>query len=319
MKLKSLSLSVLAALSLGVATQAMADDAVANDATQSVDKAGFWIGAGMGMGIVDSNDLSNVGGTGEAFSSKLEAGYDFNKNVGLYTSYDYMHDLGNADLHLGTLGVKGNYYFTQDLSVFGKLGATYIFAEGEIDDSFTGTAGVGLEYQLTNAVSTKIGYDYYQNLELNQGQDTDLHQVYWGMTYKFGQPATPMIVTQDVEVVKEVPVEVTTMTRSNFVLPYQTGQVDVNDYGRYNLNEVAQTLQANPELTAEIIGRTDSTGTAAINAKVSEARANAVSQYLVDNGVDASRLTVTSVADQNPLTDDNGKSLIERSVEVVIK
>ncbi|KLV11505.1 MULTISPECIES: OmpA family protein [Photobacterium] len=325
MKLKSLSLSVLAALSLGVATSAMADEAN----TQSIDKSGWWIGAGVGMGIVDSGDVV-PGSQSEGVSTKLEAGYDFNKNVGLYGSYDYMHDLGEADLHMGTLGVKGNYYFTENLSVFGKLGATYIFADEKSagdqirdlkTDSFSGTIGAGLEYQLTNAVSTKIGYDYYQNLEITDGKDTDLHQVYWGMTYKFGQPATPKVITEQVEVVKEVAVatEVPVATRSSYVLPYQTGQVKLNDYGRFNLNEVASTMRANPELTADIVGRTDSTGSQAVNDKVSKARAEAVAQYLVDNGVEASRLNVSAVANTNPLTDAEGKSLIERSVQIVLK
>ncbi|HIF9322719.1 TPA: OmpA family protein [Photobacterium damselae] len=339
MKLKSLSLSVLAALSLGVATSAMAADATATDAntvaTQSAatghwysgEGHGWWIGGALGMGYVGNNDEGVFGGETNAPSVKLDAGYDFNQYVGVYGSYDFMYDLGNADMHIGTLGIKGNLPLTQKLSAFGKVGASYIFVDGESakdqfnnlhSDSFSATAGLGLSYQITNALSTQVGADYYQNLDTTNGH-ADLTQAYWGMTYKFGQPVAPAVITNEVEVVKEVAVQ--TATRSTYVLPYQNGQTKLNDYGRYNLNEVVATMNANPEVTAQIVGRTDSVGSKAINEKVSNARAQGVAEYLEANGIDASRLTVSSVANNDPLVagNSNGANLIERSVQISLK
>lgn len=339
MKLKSLSLSVLAALSLGVATSAMAADATATDAntvaTQSAatghwysgEGHGWWIGGAPGMGYVGNGDEGVFGGQTNAPSVKLDAGYDFNQYVGVYGSYDFMYDLGNADMHIGTLGVKGNLPLTQKLSAFGKVGASYIYVDGQSlghqldhlhSDSFSATAGLGLSYQITNALSTQVGADYYQNLDTTNGH-ADLTQAYWGMTYKFGQPVAPAVITNEVEVVKEVAVQ--TATRSTYVLPYQNGQTKLNDYGRYNLNEVVATMNANPEVTAQIVGRTDSVGSKAINEKVSNARAQGVAEYLEANGIDASRLTVSSVANNDPLVagNSNGANLIERSVQIILK
>ncbi|ELI6449303.1 OmpA family protein [Photobacterium damselae] len=339
MKLKSLSLSVLAALSLGVATSAMAADATATDAntvaTQSAatghwysgEGHGWWIGGALGMGYVGNGDEGVFGGQTNAPSVKLDAGYDFNQYVGVYGSYDFMYDLGNADMHIGTLGVKGNLPLTQKLSAFGKVGASYIYVDGQSlghqldhlhSDSFSVTAGLGLSYQITNALSTQVGADYYQNLDTTNGH-ADLTQAYWGMTYKFGQPVAPAVITNEVEVVKEVAVQ--TATRSTYVLPYQNGQTKLNDYGRYNLNEVVATMNANPEVTAQIVGRTDSVGSKAINEKVSNARAQGVAEYLEANGIDASRLTVSSVANSDPLVagNSNGANLIERSVQIILK
>ncbi|HIF9543509.1 TPA: OmpA family protein [Photobacterium damselae] len=339
MKLKSLSLSVLAALSLGVATSAMAADATATDASTVATKSattghwysgeghGWWIGGALGMGYVGNNDEGVFGGQTNAPSVKLDAGYDFNQYVGVYGSYDFMYDLGNADMHIGTLGIKGNLPLTQKLSAFGKVGASYIFVDGESakdqfnnlhSDSFSATAGLGLSYQITNALSTQVGADYYQNLDTTNGH-ADLTQAYWGMTYKFGQPVAPAVITNEVEVVKEVAVQ--TATRSTYVLPYQNGQTKLNDYGRYNLNEVVATMNANPEVTAQIVGRTDSVGSKAINEKVSNARAQGVAEYLEANGIDASRLTVSSVANSDPLVagNSNGANLIERSVQIILK
>ncbi|OBU12000.1 hypothetical protein AYY19_08835 [Photobacterium aquimaris] len=341
MKLKSLSLAVVAALSLGVATSAMAADAPAtatnNTAlTQSAATGhwyagqghGFWVGGALGMGYVGSADSHMFGGQTNAPSVKLDAGYDFNQYVGVYASYDFMHDLGDSNLNLATVGVKGNLPLTQKLSAFAKVGATYIYADDKDadqvfhmkSDSFSATGGLGLSYQITNALSTQIGADYYQNLRTSHGH-ADLTQAYWGMTYKFGQPATPVVVTNNVEVVKEVAVESQVATRSSYVLPYQNGETKLNAYGRYNLGEIAATMQANPEVNAQIIGRTDNVGGQAINEKVSAERAANVASFLEANGIDASRLTVSSVANTNPIKTDKADSTnyVQRSVQIILK
>lgn len=309
MKLKTLTLAMIFAT--GFANAANLD--------QNVDKSGFWLGAAAGMGVTDNSDVT--AGESEVLSPKIEMGYDFGKHFGLYGSYDYMHNLDDAELHLGTLGMKGNLYFTNNLSMYGKLGATYIFADGSElkTDSFSGTAGIGLEYQLTHAVTTKIGYDYYNNLEAKNGKDLDLNQVYWGMTYKFGQPESPLVVEEKVEVPVEVVKEITTtqISRSTYVLPYQTGKVDVNDYARYNLDEVVTTMRNNPELTANIVGRTDSTGSQQTNLRVSGERAQNVSQYLINQGIKAERIRTSGVADQQPLNNAQNAQL-ERSVQITL-
>ncbi|PTB31742.1 OmpA family protein [Photobacterium phosphoreum] len=342
MKLKSLSLAVVAALSLGVATSAMAADAPAtatnNTAlTQSAATGhwyagqghGFWVGGALGMGYVGSADSGAFGGQTNAPSAKLDAGYDFNQYVGVYASYDFMHDLGNSDLNLATVGIKGNLPLTQKLSAFAKVGGTYIYANDKNfannafhmhSDSFSATGGLGLSYQITNALSTQIGADYYQNLRTSHGH-ADLTQAYWGMTYKFGQPSTPVIVTNNVEVVKEVAVEAQIPTRSSYVLPYQNGETKLNAYGRYNLGEIAATMQANPEVNAQIIGRTDNVGGQAINDKVSSERAANVASFLEANGISATRLTVSHVANTNPIKTNKADTTdyVQRSVQIILK
>jgi OOP family OmpA-OmpF porin len=141
------------------------------------------------------------------------------------------------------------------------------------------------------------------------------------MTYKFGQPATPVIVTNNVEVVKEVAVEAQIPTRSSYVLPYQNGETKLNAYGRYNLGEIAATMQANPEVNAQIIGRTDSVGSQAINDKVSSERAANVASFLEANGISATRLTVSHVANTNPIQTNKADSTnyVQRSVQIILK
>ncbi|EHK2924859.1 OmpA family protein [Vibrio parahaemolyticus] len=312
MKFKTITLGLMLASGFSVANAANLD--------ANIDQSGWWIGAAAGVGLTDGSDMT--AGESEVLSPKLEMGYDFGKYFGLYGSYDYMHNLDDAELHLGTLGLKGSVYFTPRLSMYGKLGATYIFADGnELEsDSVSGTVGLGLEYQLTHAVTTKLGYDYYNNLESKQGPDLNLSQVYWGMTYKFGQPDTPLVVEKRVEIPVEVIKEVNTteLSRSTYTLPYQIGQVDVNDYGRYNLDEVVSIMRAQPELTADITGRTDNTGSEQTNLRLSGERAQRVAEYLIANGIEAERLHTAGVASQQPLSQGQD-ALLERSVQITLQ
>ena len=71
--------------------------------------------------------------------------------------------------------------------------------------------------------------------------------------------------------------------------------------GSLNLSENAiKVLKKNPMLTVEIQGHTDSQGTEEYNQKLSERRANAVKQKLVDNGVNPARLTTKGFGELNP-------------------
>ncbi|MEZ8658803.1 OmpA family protein [Vibrio cyclitrophicus] len=288
-----------------------------------IDKSGLWLGASGGMGFSTDSDITGKDSSIEVLSPKLELGYDFSKYFGVFGSYDYMHNFGDSDLHIGTLGLKSNVYLTDYLSVFGKLGAASIYTNDSniMEDSFSGTVGVGLEYQLTNAVTTKLGYDYYNKLDTKDDRNINFSQLYWGLTYKFGQPKTPMIVTEEVkvpvEVVKEV--ERVKMSRSTYVIPYQIGKVGVNEYARYNLDDVVIVMQSTPDLTANVIGRTDSTGSMQTNLRLSGERAKNVAQYLIDNGIAEERIHVSGVANKQPLSQDRGNVELERSVQIILQ
>lgn len=66
-----------------------------------------------------------------------------------------------------------------------------------------------------------------------------------------------------------------------------------------------EVLRLNPGLTVEIQGHTDSTGPEAYNQKLSERRAMAVKQELVNQGIDGSRLTTVGYGESRPIADNN--------------
>jgi outer membrane protein OmpA-like peptidoglycan-associated protein len=73
------------------------------------------------------------------------------------------------------------------------------------------------------------------------------------------------------------------------------------------LDKVVAELNKYPNVSLEIIGNTDNTGTKKINTKLSEKRAAVVYAYLIKKGIDSTRLSKLGVADTNPIASNKTK------------
>ncbi|MCW7753905.1 OmpA family protein [Desulfobotulus sp. H1] len=71
------------------------------------------------------------------------------------------------------------------------------------------------------------------------------------------------------------------------------------------MDEVRMVLQKNPDLRIEVAGYTDSRGADAYNRRLSAARAQAVADYFVRQGIGADRLEVTGHGPDHPIADND--------------
>ena len=67
-------------------------------------------------------------------------------------------------------------------------------------------------------------------------------------------------------------------------------------------------LRANPSLTIRITGHCDERGSDEYNLALGNRRANAVKQYLVNQGVDAGRIEVLSYGEERPISMDRNEA-----------
>ncbi|WP_028865166.1 OmpA family protein [Psychromonas aquimarina] len=326
--INSIKLSIVTGVVMGYLSVANAKSA--NPSEKIIQGAGWWTGATIGLGVMDDLDyLDNNSNNANFF--KLDLGYGFTQNLDLYAAYDYSDNYYGAKLHGVQFGVQGNYYLTDSLSLFGRVAGGYLINDLDetnslsdfSEDTLVLISGFGLEYQLTPAVSTRLGYEFIPAVPMAQyadntstSEDVDLHEFYWGLSYHFGQSSSTQIVRQEVEVIKEVEVirDIQNVLDASYIIPFKLGQAQLSDYARFSLDEVVRLMSANPQINIELTGRTDNSGSQTLNIHLSSKRAYVVADYLISQGVDKNRLIINSVSNTQPLS--NGQPSVERSVEI---
>jgi OOP family OmpA-OmpF porin len=82
---------------------------------------------------------------------------------------------------------------------------------------------------------------------------------------------------------------------------FETGKADLTPESQTILDGVAESLVANDSIKVQVGGHTDNTGSAAVNKRLSAARANAVREYLISKGVAADRLTAAGFGPSKPI------------------
>lgn len=102
---------------------------------------------------------------------------------------------------------------------------------------------------------------------------------------------------------------------------FQTGSAQISPQFYGTLNQIAATLNQYPQTLIEVAGHTDSTGDAAFNQQLSEERARAVGNYLIQQGVLPARIYTVGYGETRPVADNatpQGRQA-NRRVEMVIR
>jgi outer membrane protein OmpA-like peptidoglycan-associated protein/uncharacterized protein YidB (DUF937 family) len=86
------------------------------------------------------------------------------------------------------------------------------------------------------------------------------------------------------------------------IINFSTGSAQIPDYSAAYLNRAAEVIKIAPAgLSIEIAGHTDNTGDPAANLALSQQRADAVRNYLVQQGVAQTALTAKGYGDSKPI------------------
>lgn len=146
-----------------------------------------------------------------------------------------------------------------------------------------------------------------------------------GIIVALCMPCGEKVVEKEVIVEKEVVVRDTVyvqlvedIEREFNAAQFEQGKADLNDDAKLALHDLAKVLKQNPNLRLSIQGHTSVEGDAAVNQNLSEARAQAAVDFLINKeGIDASRLEAVGKGSselkdpENPTSDANRRTEFE--------
>lgn len=107
----------------------------------------------------------------------------------------------------------------------------------------------------------------------------------------------------------------------HFVLYFQHGSEELTTDSQDKLPEVLASIARRDSQDISVVGHTDTAGDKNYNLRLSQRRAAAVTEVLIDKGVTKNHIRSTSHGEQNPLvpTADNVSEPRNRRVEVVVR
>ncbi len=285
-------------------------------------------------------DMSN----GNLFGGSVS--YFLTEDVSLGLSYGEYHDIRSDDRQ--DFGARGRKNVKGNLS---SLDATYHFGTPGVglrpfvsagvghqslsnltprtgrDHTTFGNVGAGAKYYFTENVFAKASVDGMYGFDNNQAE--------WmagvGFGVNFGgstKPvAAPVAEPTPVEpVVYEEVEEVAEAVRVELDVKFDFDKADVKQDSYSDIENLAEFMKQYPQTATTVEGHTDSVGNAAYNQKLSERRAAAVRDTLVNQfGVEADRVNAVGYGKDRPVADNatsEGRAInrrVEASVEAQVK
>ena len=280
-----------------------------------------------------SRDIEN----GNLYGGSI--GYYLTEDVSLALSYGEYHDMTSNDAFGadGHKDIKGNLAALDAIYHFGEPGVglrPYVsagFAHQNIsnipprsgrDHSTFANVGTGLKYYFTENFFAKASLDGMYNLDAQEAE--------WmagvGVGLNFGgttaAPApAPEPVVEPVAAVEPTPEPVETV-RVELDVKFDFDKSKVKEESYSDIQNLADFMNQYPQTTTTVEGHTDSVGTDSYNQKLSERRATAVREVLVNQyGVGADRVDSVGYGETRPVADNATEAgrAVNRRVEAAVE
>lgn len=255
----------------------------------------------------------------------LRIGYNFTKYFGLETSIEYIntnHDAATHSSHsvnIGNYRLDGIFNLLPDSQlvpfIFAGVGGQYIDYPKGTHDRNAATVNYGGGLKLFLDESTALRADIRQIHVFQKIDDIDNRrdiEATVGITYYFGGPdakpaptptpiaqtsSAPITTHKDPVVTDEPEVVVLVFEDIHFDFDKSTLKPEAKSILKRNI----QILKDNPKTHVRIAGYTSASGSEEYNQRLSERRANAVKDFLVNEGIiTENRLSIIGYGETRP-------------------
>jgi outer membrane protein OmpA-like peptidoglycan-associated protein len=125
----------------------------------------------------------------------------------------------------------------------------------------------------------------------------------------------------DDEMMRLAPIEVGQIVRLNNIF-FEFAKAVLLPESFPELDRTAEFLKNNPGITIEIAGHTDDVGSEETNQKLSQKRAQSVTDYIISKGIDPKRLTTMGYGESRPVafnSDEEGRAMNRRVEFKILK
>lgn len=273
MKKRMVAAMAVSALAMGISAAAQAD-------------AHPYAGVGMGYAYGD-NSGNTIGG---------QVGYHFNNDLSAELSYYDTVSQNEVDV----TSLTGAYrLWGEQTQILGLVGLHNLNMEGHSADNGLATSiGVAVSHYITDQVELRASV---QSLVWQQ-HDDDLDALATvAVNYHFGTHVTA--------VEEPAPVQEPKIVKKTLHVNFNTDSSRVHDADdQRQISEVSSLMKQNPGSTATLVGHTDSTASDAYNQSLSERRAAAVRNEMVQDGVDASAIATSGRGEAEPVAPNSTRA-----------
>ena len=224
----------------------------------------------------------------------LFTGYNFNENFGAEMGFNFFRD--DAKTNSLNLSAIGRMPLSERFGLFGELGVLGYEVKGQkgfIDDTgLSPLLGVGATYRASDLLDLQLRYRRIEDMgdKYKNGFETDVNNVMLELVFHPNRGVTaPPVAPVAAQPAPETTYETRTVTADGSIY-FAFDKSDLSGDSRATLDEVAAFAHDNPDYQVELAGYADRLGSAEYNQKLSERRALAAKDYLIQQGVAADNI-----------------------------